>query len=206
MLIPSAHYEELDASAAGISPNKTIVVPAKGSKAMLIFGIVWTIFWTIAYGVIFYIFITDPSSVTIDLVHPHAWGSSYSHSHNLSRVATTSDCIPFIPFAICFIGTGLLLIHFGLRAVHGKAWIAVTDDSIYCMRGGTYRPKKYKKFPRNPELSKVYSLPSTRVKDQQVYKIVLGGPYGSLTIASGLFEADARGFHKMLESLLAGED
>ena len=50
MLIPNAHYEDLDASAAGIAPQKTIVVQSKGSKKMLIFGILWTTFWTLAFG------------------------------------------------------------------------------------------------------------------------------------------------------------
>lgn len=203
MLISNAHYVELDASAAGISPKKTIVIESKGSSRMLFWGILWTTLMTIAFGFFFYTFIADPETISFSDGYVQAINDIRNF---LSRVASTSDCYFLIPFAIAFIGTGLLLIYFGLKAVYSKGWIAVTDDAIYCMRGLFYNPKKYKRFPCNTPTAQVYMLPSLEDVKRTEYKIVLGGPDGSITFASGLLEPDAIKYREMFASLLAGKE
>ncbi|MBQ9243088.1 MAG: hypothetical protein IJ165_07650 [Proteobacteria bacterium] len=204
MLIPNAHYEDLDASAAGIAPQKTIVVQSKGSKKMLIFGILWTTFWTLAFGWFFYKLITDPGFFSITGGFSHTiWGT---RQYVPSRPATINDSFLMILVAVGFIGGGVGLIYFGMKAAFSKAWIAVTDDAIYCMRGLSYNPKKYKKFPCKSPTAKVYQLPTSKVGDTQYCKIVLGGPNGSITFASGLAEADANGYRQMLQNLLDGKE
>ncbi|MBQ1926598.1 MAG: hypothetical protein II180_10840, partial [Proteobacteria bacterium] len=129
MLIPNAHYENLDARAAGISPKTTIVVQPKGSKKMLIFGIFWTTLWTLAFGWFFYTIVTDPGFFTTVAGYKHTiFGTAYVPS----RPMTLSDCVMEYIGAIGFIGCGLGLIYFGMKAAFAKTRIAVTEDSIYC--------------------------------------------------------------------------
>lgn len=203
LLVPNAHYEDLDASAAGISPIKTIVVQCRGSKKMLIFGIFWATLWILIWGFFFYEIIYDPGFIKLggDYVHT-SYGTKYFVP---SRDATLRDCILPAIVATGFIGTGLGLIYFGMKTAFAKGWIAITEAAIYCMRGLSYNPKKYKKYPCNTPMAQVYQLPTSKVGDQQYYKIVLGGPEGSITFASGLLEADANGYREMLQNLLDGK-
>ena len=203
MLIPNAHYENLDARAAGISPKTTIVVQPKGSKKMLIFGIFWTTLWTLAFGWFFYTIVTDPGFFTTVAGYKHTiFGTAYMPS----RPMTLSDCVMEYIGAIGFIGVGLGLIYFGMKAAFAKAWIAVTEDAIYCMRGLSYNPKKYKKFPCKTPMAKVYQLETSKTRNGNYCKIVLGGPHGSITFASGLLEADGNGYRQMLQNLLDGKE
>lgn len=201
-LVPNAHYEDLDASAAGISPQKTIVVQCRGSKKMLIFGIFWAALWILIWGFFFYKIIYDPGFISVGGGYVH---TSYGGYYAPSEPATLRDCILPMIGAIGFIGSGLGLIYFGTKTAFAKGWIAITKAAIYCMRGLSYNPKRYKKYPCNTPMAQVYQLPTSKVGDKQYYKIVLGGPDGSITFASGLCESDANGYRKMLQDLLDGK-
>ncbi|MBQ1926943.1 MAG: hypothetical protein II180_12590, partial [Proteobacteria bacterium] len=69
-----------------------------------------------------------------------------------------------------------------------------------------YNPKKYKKFPCKTPMAKVYQLETSKTRNGNYCKIVLGGPHGSITFASGLLEADGNRYRQMLQNLLDGKE